>query len=55
MARVSNGVARTRSRSQIWGVSAAVLFPVLVLIWLAASAATSIERPADDVKTEAGR
>jgi hypothetical protein len=52
---VSRRVTQPRSPMQIWKVSVAILLPVLLLMGLAARAATSIERPASDVSTSSGR
>ena len=49
---VSSRVAWTHSRRRIWWVSAVVLLPVLILIGLAASAASALEGPAQELPIE---
>lgn len=46
MKPMTNGVRRTRSRRQTWGVAAVLLLPVLLLIGLAETAARSIDHEA---------
>ena len=48
MALANSRGARTRSRAQIWKVAALLLFPVVVLMALAAKASAELEQPAQE-------